>query len=45
MDFIISIIISNIFFGPQYSIPGEWKNYAMQYKNYYYFNFKVPQVV
>jgi len=29
---IIIIIIIIIFFWPRYSIPREWKNYAVQYK-------------
>ena len=30
-----TLIIIIIIFWPRYSIPGEWKNYAMQYKKKY----------
>jgi len=32
LELIIIIIIIIIFFDSRYSIPEEWKNYAMQYK-------------
>jgi len=31
-DSTVNIVVVNIIFRPRWSIPREWKNYAMQYK-------------